>query len=70
MVVGFAEGAAAAAGLLPGDILLEIGGVKLTSPRAVAAALGPETVGQSVAIKLVRGGAVISVNVTVAARPA
>jgi S1-C subfamily serine protease len=70
MVVGFAEGAPAAAGLLPGDILLEVGGVKLSSPRTVAAALGPETVGQSVAIKLVRGGEVISVNVTVAARPA
>jgi S1-C subfamily serine protease len=70
MVVGFAEGTPAAGGLLPGDILLEIGGARLTSPRAVAAALGPETVGQSVAIKLVRGGAVISVNVAVAARPA
>ena len=70
MVVSFADGAPAAGGLLPGDILLEIDGVSLASPRSMAAALGPETVGKSVTVKLVRGGSVVSVNVTVGARPA
>jgi S1-C subfamily serine protease len=56
--------------LLPGDILLELEGAAVTTSRNVAAALGPETIGRSVALKVLRAGAVTTPNVTVAARPA
>lgn len=70
MVVNLAEGAPAAGVLLPGDILLEIDGKPVTAPRAVAAVLGPERIGQPVSLKLVRGGELATLAVTVAARPA
>ncbi|MBV9811743.1 MAG: serine protease, partial [Acetobacteraceae bacterium] len=69
MVVSFADQAPARTALLPGDILLEIGGRAAASPRDVAAALGPETVGQGVLLKVLRGGAVTTETVTVGARP-
>lgn len=69
MVVSIAEGSPASASLLPGDILLEIAGAAVTSPRGIAAALGPETIGKSVAVKLLRGGTVIAPEVTITARP-
>jgi S1-C subfamily serine protease len=70
MVVNLADGAPAAAVLLPGDILLEIAGTPVASPRAVAAALGPETIGTAVGLKVLRGGTVTTAAVSVAARPA
>ncbi len=70
MVVTLAEGAPAAAALLPGDILLGIGGSPVTTPRAVAAALGPETIGQTVTLHVLRGGALVTSAVVIAARPA
>lgn len=70
MVVNLAEGGPAATALKPGDILLEIAGAPVATSRAVASALGPDTIGRAVALKLLRGGAVTMVNVTVAARPA
>lgn len=69
MVVNIADGAPAAAALLPGDILLEIGGARVMTPRAVAARLGPETVGQTLVLKVLRGGSVASPSVTITARP-
>jgi S1-C subfamily serine protease len=70
MVVNLAEGAPAAGTLLPGDILLSIADQPVASPRAVAAALGPDRIGQAVELKLLRGGAVTTVSVVIAARPA
>lgn len=70
MVVNLAEGAPASSVLLPGDILLEIDGTPVATPRAVAAALGPDTIGRAVALKVLRGGAVATPAVTIAARPA
>jgi S1-C subfamily serine protease len=69
MVINLAEGAPAAGVLLPGDILLEVDGKPVAAPRAVAAALGPERIGQAVALKIVRGGELATLSVTVAARP-
>jgi len=69
MVVNLAAGAPAMGVLMPGDILLEIGGTAVASPRAVAAALGPERIGQTVSLKVLRGGALARPSVTVAARP-
>jgi S1-C subfamily serine protease len=70
MVVNLAEGGPAAAALLPGDILLELEGAAVTTSRGVAAALGPETIGRTVALKVLRAGAVTMPSVTIAARPA
>lgn len=69
MVVSIAPGSPASACLLPGDILLAIAGRAVATPRAVAAALGGETIGQVVELKLLRGGEILRVGATVAARP-
>jgi S1-C subfamily serine protease len=70
MVVNLAEGGPAAAALLPGDILLELEGVAVTTPRNVSSALGPETIGRALTLKVLRGGGVTTQSVTIAARPA
>jgi S1-C subfamily serine protease len=71
MVVSLADGSpAVSAGILPGDILLDIDGVAVSRARSLAAALGPDRVGQPVAVRLLRAGAVQTMSVTVAARPA
>ncbi len=69
MVVSLADEAPAAGALLPGDILTAIDGARVTQVRAVAALLGPETVGRAVIVAVVRGGTMTEVSVTVAARP-
>ena len=69
MVMGLADNAPASGQLLPGDILTAIAGTKVATARAVAALLGPDTVGKALTIDLVRGGAVASVSVVIAARP-
>ena len=72
MVVSLASGAPAeAAGVLPGDILLEIGGVPVGRPRALAAAMGPDRIGQTVDLRVLRAGALHTpLGVTIAVRPA
>jgi S1-C subfamily serine protease len=55
--------------VLPGDILTAIAGTRVATPRAVASLLGPETVGRTLTVDLVRGGEVRSVGVVIAARP-
>jgi S1-C subfamily serine protease len=70
MVLGLARaGPAAEAGLLPGDILLELDGEPVAHPRAVARALGPDRIGQRVTLRLLRAGGVQDLALTVAARP-
>lgn len=69
MVLNLADDAPASGILMPGDILLEVAGVPVTSPRGVAGALGPDTIGRSVPVKLLRGGALATPSVTVAPRP-
>jgi S1-C subfamily serine protease len=71
MVVSLAPNAPAeAAGILPGDIVLDIGGVPVDRPRALAAAMGADHIGESVGLRLLRAGALHSVSVTIAERPA
>ncbi|HVY18407.1 MAG TPA: S1C family serine protease [Rhodopila sp.] len=71
MVVSLVRGAPAeTAGMLPGDIVLEIAGVAVGHPRALAAAMGPERIGQTVPVKLLRAGTLQTVSVTIAIRPA
>jgi len=71
MVVGLAGGGPAeAAGILPGDIVLDIDGSAVSRPRALSVLLGPDRIGQTAVLRVLRAGAVQKVDVTIAARPA
>jgi S1-C subfamily serine protease len=71
MVVSLASNAPAAlAGMIQGDILLDLNGQPVTQLRAVRAALDEGRVGQVVAVRLLRAGIVQTLSATVAARPA
>jgi S1-C subfamily serine protease len=63
-----AGGPADKGGLLQGDTLVGVGGVAVTDIEALQSALGPETVGKPVNVKVVRGGEVKEVSVVVGAR--
>jgi S1-C subfamily serine protease len=70
MVTSLAAGAPAEqAGVLPGDIVLEIDGKAARPRRSLASLLDPERIGTAVVLKLLRAGAVQSVSVIVAPRP-
>jgi S1-C subfamily serine protease len=70
MVVSLAEGAPAAGVLLQGDILLTIDAMPVASARSVSAALGPDMIGRTVEIRVLRGGELRVCSITIAARPA
>lgn len=70
MVINLADGApAAVAGVLPGDIVLDVDGTPARRARALAAALGPERIGQPVALRLLRAGELRTLSVVITARP-
>jgi S1-C subfamily serine protease len=60
---------AAKGGLLIGDILLSIEGTPVGDTNDVQTLLGPDRVGKPVAVRVVRGGADTTVQVTVGERP-
>jgi S1-C subfamily serine protease len=64
-----AEGPAAKAGIVPGDIILSVAGTPARRLRNVLAQLGSESVGKSVPLRVIRGGTVIAVEVTITERP-
>ena len=72
MVVGLAAGAPAEqAGVLPGDIILEIDGHRTgRAARSGRRRWRPERIGQPATLKLLRAGEVQLVTVTIGARPA
>lgn len=71
MVVGLVAGSPAEqAGVLPGDIILEVDGRRTGRARGLAAALAPESIGQAAALKLLRAGEVRIVTVTIGTQPA
>ncbi len=63
------EGPAAKAGLLVGDIITSWNDIAVERARDVMRLLGPDSVGRSVALKVLRGGAATDVNVTIGERP-
>jgi len=70
MVVALVPGAPAErAGVLPGDIILEIDGQRTGRSRGLAAALNPERIGQPATLKLLRAGAVQMVTVVIGTHP-
>jgi S1-C subfamily serine protease len=70
MVVSLADGAPAVlAGVLPGDLVLDVDGTPIRRVRALAAALGPERIGQTVTLRLLRAGELRTLSVLITARP-
>jgi S1-C subfamily serine protease len=65
-----ADGPAAKAGVLAGDILVAVGGAPAIRPRDIARQLGPESVGKLVELRLLRSGSPLALSATVSARPA
>jgi serine protease Do len=61
------DGAGAKAGVLAGDILLALGDTPVG--RRLGAALGSQSIGREVDLRLIRGGAIATLRATIAARP-
>lgn len=55
-------------GLLQGDVLIGLNGQPVAEVEALQAALGPAAVGQPLTVRLVRGGQIVTVTVTVGER--
>jgi len=69
MVMSVAEdGPAARAGIIAGDIIVGINGVPANRFRALARQLGTESIGNKAALRVIRGGSIVSVEATVEAR--
>jgi S1-C subfamily serine protease len=60
---------AAAAGLIIGDIIVTIGGDAIAAPEDLVAVLRPELVEQAVGVRIVRGGELRELRVTIGERP-
>lgn len=70
MVMSVAEqGPAAKAGVTVGDVVLTVDGIALRGMRQLAARLSEENIGQSVEVRLIRGGHIIKLEVQIGARP-
>ena len=71
LVVGVEpDGPADRAGVLLGDVLLEFDGAALRDPADILAKLGSDRVGRPVAVRVIRGGQVKTLQVTPGERPA
>jgi S1-C subfamily serine protease len=69
MVVSVDPGSAAdQAGMLLGDVMVAIGDVPLESLPQIQALLGPQSVGQALSIRLLRGGQLQTVTATIGER--
>jgi S1-C subfamily serine protease len=64
------DGPAAKAGVQPGDILIRIGDQPAVQAREIGRGLGPDSIGRTVDIGLLRAGAPLTLTITIAARPA
>jgi S1-C subfamily serine protease len=70
MVVELVSGGPAeTAGVLPGDILLDLDGQALGNPRALSQSMAADRIGQAAALRVLRAGAVQGVSVTIGSRP-
>jgi len=63
------EGPAAKAGVVAGDIILSVDGASAHRLRSVLSHLGSDSIGKTVSLRLIRGGAVVAVEATITERP-
>jgi S1-C subfamily serine protease len=63
------EGPAAKAGIVAGDIILSVDGTSARRLRSVLAHLGSDSVGKAVSLRVIRGGAVITIEAMITERP-
>lgn len=69
MVMSLAEGGPAAkAGIVPGDIILTVNGAR--GLRRITSQLAAESIGRAAELRVIRGGALLSLEATIEARPA
>ncbi len=64
------DGPAAQAGILPGDIILSVDGTSAVRFRKIARHFGADSIGRKAEIRLIRSGAVMAVQTTIAERRA
>jgi len=71
MVMSIAkDGPAAKAGIVAGDIILSVDGMSTHRFRKIARHFGSESIGRKADLRLIRGGAMITVQTSIAERPA
>jgi S1-C subfamily serine protease len=71
MVMSVVEGGPAAqAGIVAGDIILSVDGISTHRFRKIAGYFGPDNIGRKADLRLIRSGTVITVQTTIAERPA
>ena len=71
MVMSVVEnGPAAAAGIVAGDIILSVDGISANRFRKLARYFGGDSIGRKADVRLIRGGAIITVQTTIAERQA
>ncbi len=63
------NGPADRAGILIGDVLLELDGKFVSDTGDVQAVLNPESVGKTIKVQIIRGGALLEVAIAVGERP-
>ncbi|HEY6382831.1 MAG TPA: S1C family serine protease [Pseudolabrys sp.] len=64
------DGPAAQAGIVAGDIILSVNGTPTHPFRKIARHFGSESIGRKADLRVIRGGAVITVQTSIAERPA
>jgi S1-C subfamily serine protease len=64
-----ADGPAAKAGIVAGDILVTVNGAPARSLRRIAAELAGERIGRTAELRLIRGGRMMSLQATIEPRP-
>jgi S1-C subfamily serine protease len=71
MVMSLVEGGPAAkAGIVAGDIVLSVNDAPATGFRRLAGELAAGSIGRKAALRVVRGGSVLSLDAVIEARPA
>jgi S1-C subfamily serine protease len=71
MVMSVVDGGPAAqAGIVAGDIILSADGISAHRYRKIAGQFGSDSIGRTADVRLIRSGAVITVQTTIAERPA
>jgi S1-C subfamily serine protease len=71
MVMSIVDGGPAAkAGIVAGDIVLSVDGISARSYRNIAILFGPDSIGRTLDVRLIRGGAVLSLQTAISPRPA